>query len=176
MFKYKSREILGFKFIDVAEFVMTEKPKKWSSFSVNENPQITGWPKIKWHHHDFSQADEGVYLFFVNDNKLPSYVGEFSYNIKDRMITYGVMDHHKVGFVAESLYNGDHVSMWLLHNPIININNHNFNISKTLESEILRKYSETALSWNRRGRLHVNKKWKERNCKTVLSIMENINV
>lgn len=148
------RNISGFEFIKAGEFVKTDIPcnlKRWDSYI-----------KIIFSDERYERADETVYVVTTGEKIL--YVGEFSYNLRDRWLTRGYVNHHMYTKINEFLENksNQELSIWLAVEPYCHIESHGqLNISKSLEQRIL---NDKSPDWNRRNKHSGSLEWRTKNC------------
>ena len=146
------RNISGFEFIKAGEFVKTDVPcsfKGWDSYI-----------KIDFSDERYERADETVYVVTTGNNIL--YVGEFTYNLRDRWLSRGYVNHHMYSKIEEFLKSNQELSIWLAVEPYCNIENHGqLNISKSLEQHILK---DTSPDWNLRNKHSGSSEWRVKNC------------
>ncbi|SIS90947.1 hypothetical protein [Neptunomonas antarctica] len=146
------RNISGFEFVKAGEFVKTDIPcnlKRWDSYI-----------KINFFDKRYERADETVYVVTTGENIL--YVGEFSYNLRDRWLTRGYVNHHMYSNINDFLESNQELYIWLAVEPYCNIESHGkLNISKSLEQHIL---NDTRPNWNRRNKNSGSVEWRVKNC------------
>jgi hypothetical protein len=146
------RNISGFEFVKAGRFVSTDIPyrfKWWSSFL-----------KIEFFDERYERADETAYLLAAGDNIL--YAGEFTYNLRDRWLSRGYVNHHMYGNIEEFLKTNQKLFIWLAVEPYCSVENHGqINISKSLEQQVIKDFCPP---WNRRNKHSGSPEWRKKNC------------
>jgi hypothetical protein len=161
-----TKKIVGFEFIKAGVFYLADIP--WEGRDNTGSWSIRA--SIKLVHKRFHQADETVYII-ESDDEL-RYVGEYSYNFADRWLHKDYVNHHKYNEIENDLLNHKTVSIWLAISPYLRTKEiEQFNISKALEQEILRRYSP---EWNKRNRINRHEQWRRRNCEKVSDIVKAV--
>jgi hypothetical protein len=163
------KEILGFKFVKVGDFQISENPHPVTFNGQKDQINVC----LQLVDESFMKSDESAYLIYVEDKLV--YVGEFSYSLKDRWLrTKNYIWHNTDGEIEKELkppYNKN-VSLWLAVNPYTVLpNNKEINISKSIEQEILRQILP---EWNKRGQLGKWDEWRKNNCVRVSVIIDKI--
>ena len=164
MFDFK--DCLGFEFVKAGVFYLEDKP--WKGKDKKGRP----WKvraSLKMIDERFRKADETVYLIFSGDEL--KYVGEYTYRLKDRWLKGNYVTHDKYKKIEKEIEDGKEVSIWLARDPYLKTDKiKNFNISKSLEHEILRSQSP---EWNKRNQTKKWEDWRQRNCLKVNDIVNN---
>jgi hypothetical protein len=152
-------KISGFDFVKAGEFQFSEEPyqfKTWTSKLL-----------LKLFDDRYEKADETAYLIMCEEQIL--YVGEFTYNLKDRWISKNHVNHHMYDNIVNSLNEGKVISLWLAISRFCEIAEHGeLNVSKALEQHIMREYQPI---WNSRNKQSESKEWREKNCIRLDSFM-----
>ncbi len=98
------------------------------------------------------------------------YVGEYSFNLADRWLKEGnYVWHHKEAEILNEIKSNNCVSLWASENPYVRISNEQVNISKSIESHILKTHV-AHLPWNKRGKLKRRESWFKENCLKMTDI------
>lgn len=143
----------GFQFIKSGDFKPSDNPykfKDWTSKLV-----------IDLYDERYAKADETAYLL-MSDNLEIMYVGEFTYNLEDRWLSKGHVNHHMYDKIEDAISKGINISIWLAISPYFEVSDYGeINISKALEHQIMREYKP---SWNTRNKQSEAKKWRAKNC------------
>ncbi len=154
------RKISGFRFVKVGQFLLSDKPyqfKNWTSKIV-----------LSLYDKKYEKADETVYLVMSDHEIL--YVGEFTYNLKDRWISKNHVNHHMHNNIEELLTRGKNLSIWLAISPYCETPEiGELNISKSLEQWIMREYQP---KWNSRSKSSESKEWRCNNCIRIDSFIK----
>ncbi len=144
--------ISGFKFIRAGIFRFSESPyhfKNWTSKL-----------SIEFDDERYEKADETVY-FLMSDEKI-LYVGEFTYNLKNRWLSKNHVNHHMYDEIESFLTEGKSISLWLAISPFCQIPEYGeLNLSKALEHQIMKDHKPI---WNSRNIQSGAKEWREKNC------------
>ncbi len=152
------KDVAEFRFMKIGNFYLNECTE-----SVKYNgKKVELRLSMKLINENFKKLGESAYLLFVDDDQL-MYVGEYSFNLNDRWLRNGdYVWHHKDREILTTIENQSDISIWATVNPYIEIENGNkINISKSIESEVLKKYD---LPWNKRGELKKHESWISDNC------------
>ena len=164
------KEVLGFKFVKVGEFYLTDKPYPVTFDGKQDSIKVC----IKLVDELFLNSDESAYLVYVEDEIF--YVGEFSYSLKDRWLRRENYVWHGIDDYVEAMLsppNEKKVSLWLTVDPYIIHGSTRLNISKSIEQEILRQTQPMPV-WNKRGQLNKWVDWREKYCVSVSNIISKI--
>lgn len=155
-------KISGFEFVKIAEFFINQVTYKVTKGGKPVSLDVS----IKLIDQRFEKLDESAYVIMSGEEIV--YVGEFSYSLKHRWIKgnnyawHGTVDKIKI-----ELQKLKPVSLWVTANPF----SRRINISKSIEHEILK----TKLPpWNIRGQIKKHKKWREKNCRKITQILQEI--
>lgn len=153
----------GFEFVKVGEFSISDAPCQL------KNGPLT--VKLDLYIQDFEKADETAY-FITCDDKIV-YVGEYTYNLKDRWLTRGHANHHMHDNIENSLNNKQQLFLWLCISPYCDIaGNEKLNVSKSLEHKIMSNHKNHNDLWNKRNKGTAAKEWREKHCKSVTDILK----
>ena len=162
------KEILGFKFVKAGAFYLAKEP--WTG-GGKKTGIWESYVSLRLYDGQYRKADETVYLVYSElDLK---YVGEFSYNLEDRWLKENedYVKHEKFKNIENEINNGHEVTIWLAVSPYDDIDEINqLNISKSIEHEILRKYSP---EWNSRNKTGRWEDWRKDNCIKVADIINS---
>ncbi len=146
------KTIAGFEFIKAGVFKFSSSPykfKNWTSELV-----------LDLFDERFEKADETAYLLMEGNEIL--YVGEFTYNLKDRWLSKSHVNHHMYDHIEVALKSGRTIAIWLAVSPYCTIDGHGeLNISKSLEQAILIKHQP---KWNSRNKQSAAPKWRNKHC------------
>ena len=157
MDQFEEKKVAGFSFIKIGKFYNNEEsiPVKYEG----KNIDIT--LSLNLFNDEFKKIGESAYLIF-SDNDL-MYVGEYSFNLKDRWLRNGeYVWHHKDRKILDALNENKNVTLWITLNPYIKIDkDFTINISKSIEREVLK---QREVPWNRRGKTKIYKEWICDNC------------
>lgn len=144
--------ISGFEFIKAGSFAISDNPyefKDWTSEIV-----------MNLYDERYEKADETAY--FITDGDEILYAGEFTYNLKDRWISKGHVNHHMYDNIDKLLKEGRSPVIWLAISPYCEIPEYGeINISKSIEQQILRDFQP---KWNSRNKHSESKEWRDKNC------------
>ena len=165
------REVMGFKFVKVGEFYLSDKPYPVTFNGKADCIKVC----IEFVDDLFMKSDESAYLVYVDDEL--HYVGDFSYNLEDRWLRRHNYVWHGIDEDIEatlSLPDKKKVSLWLTVDPYTIHEAKKLNISKSIEQEILRQ-TKPMPKWNKRGQLNRWADWREKNCTPVTNIINKIN-
>lgn len=139
-------------FVKAGDFQLSVNPyhfKTWTSKII-----------LNLYDEKYEKADETVYLVTYNDEIL--YVGEFTYNLKDRWISKNHVNHHMYENIEKLLTDGKIPSIWLAISPYCEIPElGELNISKSLEQKIMR---DNQPKWNSRNKQSKVEEWRHKNC------------
>ena len=143
----------GFQFIKSGMFKISDRPykfKNWTSELV-----------IDFYDKRYAKADETVYLL-ISENFEMMYVGEFTYNLEDRWLSKGHVNHHMYDKIEESINKGHVITIWLAISPYCVVEGcDDLNVSKALEQQIMREYQP---KWNARNKQSEAREWRAKNC------------
>jgi hypothetical protein len=146
------RSVSGFEFIKAGEFLISEQPyqfKDWTSKLV-----------LKLYDERYEKAEETVYLLTSEDQIL--YVGEFTYNLKDRWISKNHVNHHMYDNIEKFVVTGKTIFFWLAISPFCEIPEYGeLNVSKALEQQVMREHQP---EWNSRNKQTGAKEWRSKHC------------
>ena len=159
------KDIAGFRFVKIGVFYLSNSPKQVKYNGETVNLRLS----LELISEDIKKLEESAYLLFADDELM--YVGEYSFDLKDRWLRNGdYVWHHKDNEILSNLDNKRNVSIWATLNPYIEIEDGStINISKSIESEILKKYD---LLWNKRGKIRKNESWISKNCLKMSEILD----
>jgi hypothetical protein len=148
------RKISGFEFLKAGEFFRSDEPyqfKDWESQLV-----------LKLQDERYEKADETAYLLMDDERIL--YVGEYTYNLKDRWISKNHVNHHKYDNIYELVDKGKSITLWLALSPYCEIQGYGeLNVSKSLEQQIMRDHPSEC-EWNSRNKQSEAREWRAKNC------------
>lgn len=166
---YEFKDICGFRFVRAGDFFNSDSSFKYRYKGEDLEASLS----LNLINDGLCKAEESAYLLCCGDNIM--YVGEYSFNLQDRWLTRGTyVDHHKSDKVKECIANNEKVSIWITVNPYLKNNNgNNINVSKSIESAVLKKHDPV---WNTRGRLKMNESWIKDNCKKISDILNIDNI
>lgn len=154
------RKISGFHFIKAGDFLFADTPCKFKSWESNLILDL--------YDERYRNADETVYLVTHNDTIL--YVGEYTYNLKERWLTKNYVNHHMYDKIESQLTLGKEISLWLAIKPYCEVAEFGLlNISKSLEQQIIKEYKP---EWNSRSRHSGSDEWRK-NCLKLNSFIKN---
>lgn len=162
------KSLYGFEFAKIGTFHITEEPHPVICDGINDHIQV----EMRLISEKFASADESVYLIYVND--VLHYVGEYSYSLKER---WGLRKgryiwHHKDVKIEEALRNNSIVDIWIIVEPYICTDDGSkINISKSIEQEILKRKKPI---WNTRGQLEKWASWRQKHCKKLVDIIQDL--
>jgi len=126
MVQFEEKKIAGFSFIKIGKFYNNKKPI-FVKYEGKDTPITLSLYLIN---DEFKKIGESAYLIF-SDNQL-MYVGEYSFNLKDRWLRNGeYVWHHKDKNISDALNEKKNVTFWITLNPYIKIDKDTtINISK----------------------------------------------
>lgn len=164
MSKFEIQQYLGFKFVNAGAFYLADLP--WEGVSKGRKWQV--FTSIELTSEKFRFANETACLI-ISEGKV-KYVGEYSYNLSERMLKGNYIDHHKDTQIENELKQGKYVSLWLAIDPYaVTPDNKKINIAKSIEQEFLRRYD---LDWNNRGKIKKWESWRAEKCIPVSEIIQ----
>jgi hypothetical protein len=150
------KKCLGFDFVKAGDFYLADEPRTGS----DKNGPWEVYASLELFDKRYRKADETVY--FVTADYEIMYVGEYTYNFEDRWLSGNYVNHHKYLEIEMELKEKREVSIWLAISPYCEAGDiEEFNLSKSLEQEILRKIDPP---WNSRNKTAKWKKWRADNC------------
>ncbi|MEH6628953.1 MAG: hypothetical protein V7739_21135 [Motiliproteus sp.] len=155
------QNIEGFEFVNAGDFVVSDAPY-----------QFKGWESkiaLRLHDERYEKADETVY--FITCEGIILYVGEYTYNLKDRWLSKNHVNHHMYDNIENLLITeGKLLSLWLAISPYCETPAHGeLNVSKALEQQIMRRHQP---EWNTRNKHSEAKEWRARNCVRLDSFIQ----
>lgn len=134
------RKVSGFEFIKAGTFSVSNKQYKFKNWTSEIVMELLD--------ERYENADETAYLLMYEDQIL--YVGEYTYNLKERWISKGHVNHHMYDNIYSFIKEGKNTSIWLAISPYCNIPGYGeINISKSIEQQIMRKHKP---AWNLRNK------------------------
>ncbi len=159
------RNIAGFEFIKVGEFYEDEDAIEAKVNGIKSSFNLC----IKFIDNNIRKVGESAYVVMVGDDIV--YVGEYSFNFQDRWLRQEKYSWHHIDYkIPDELKKGNVVTIWLTVDPYVVLSNGvNFNVSKSIEQEILRASGNSL--WNKRGKLKKNEEWIEKNCFKLVDII-----
>lgn len=153
----------GFEFVKAGKFSISDAPCQLKNFKLTV--------KLDLYSQEFEKANETTYFITCEDTML--YVGEYTYNLKDRWLTRNHVNHHMHDNIEEALKADKELYLWLCISPYCDISeNSKLNVSKSLEQKIMTKHKP---EWNKRNKNSEAKDWREKNCKSVIEILKEHN-
>jgi len=162
------KSLYGFEFAKIGTFHITDEPHPVIYDGLSDHIQV----EMRLISEKFTNADESVYLIYVND--VLYYVGEYSYNLKER---WGLRKgkyiwHHKDVEIEKELRKNNNVNIWIIVDPYVCTGDSSkINISKSIEQEILKRKMPI---WNTRGQLEKWASWRQKHCKKVVDIIQEL--
>jgi hypothetical protein len=168
------KELIGFKFVKVGDFRINDKPLSVRYKGDTAEVKVS----LKLIDESFLKSDESAYLIYAEDELV--YVGEYSYNLKDRWLKKEDYIWHHTDIEIEKALASKTVSLWLAIDPYLMLpdNSEKINVSKSIEQEILRRYSPSKDSdkpwWNKRGKVGNDPERRDLNCERVTKIIEKV--
>jgi hypothetical protein len=159
----ETKQESGFEFVKAGEFSLSDTPCRLKNYTLTV--------KLNLYIQDFEKADETAYFITCEDEIV--YVGEYTYNLKDRWLTRGHANHHMHDNIETALKSDKQLYLWLCVSPYCDLpDNCKINISKSLEQKIMNKHLP---EWNRRNKGSTAKDWRAKHCKYVTDILEEYN-
>lgn len=157
------RSFHGFEFVKAGTFYLADTP--WVGISKGKKWEV--FASIKLTSEDFRLADETAYLI-ISDGDV-KYVGEYTYNLSERMLYRNYVNHHKETLIEAELKQGKTVTLWLATHPyVLTPESKEINIAKSIEQEFLR---QNDFEWNTRGRIKKWESWRAGKCIRVSKII-----
>jgi len=159
----ETKQESGFEFVKAGKFSLSDTPCQLKNYTLTV--------KLDLYIQDFEKADETAYFITCEDKIV--YVGEYTYNLKDRWLTRMHANHHMHDNIENSLEAEKQLYLWLCISPYCDIAGEGkLNISKSLEQKIMNVRKP---EWNKRNKNSEAKEWREEHCKSVTDILKEHN-